>query len=647
MKNLLKITLASIFLTLSSLIICLLFFIKPISETAIHHAGFPNASIGSVSVNLKNITLKNITLDENNKISTVQIFIPISTLLTHRLGGVTIEGAEIYTDPTKKSGGNFSSAKDTLEAGLRHLNAFSMTDSLINIMTPQGLLPVHMDGNLLTQGNNHQWKSSVTAEAPFTKLNGHLTVTLDKGTGTIKSALEINESRLTIPGLEVKRLEGWISADLTSSAPPALNGQMTAGVLKVGKLTLQDTALSLSTDAKKPQLLLTAQAPNNAGDLTLSGMFDTNSNKGTLDFQAHIKDKVHLNATAKIAFDYDPTGQKLRFMGTATPDPALPPLKIYGSHDVSANKGDISLYLPPFSLKPGGAQLTDLLPQAKDYIQDASGDIGMTAHIVWTKTGLATEGDLLLKQVSGTVKGSAISGLNTVLHFDSLLPPSFKNQTVAIGLLDAGLPLTQGLMTLSLNKSNNLTLHNASWAFAKGTITSSPFTISLNDLNTDITLTAQSIDLIDLFKLAPTEGLDATGTVNGTLPLQIRNGNASIVNGVLETTGPGSIRYSPKQVPLFLQDTSKKQIVDLRLALKAFDYESLKLILNGEAGKTQKISLQAKGKNPEFYKGHAVSLNFNVEGPLQSVIKYNPGGSQIPDNILKQLNSYERDHAQP
>jgi hypothetical protein len=34
-----------------------------------------------------------------------------------------------------------------------------------------------------------------------------------------------------------------------------------------------------------------------------------------------------------------------------------------------------------------------------------------------------------------------------------------------------------------------------------------------------------------------------------------------------------------------------------------------------------------------------------VEGPLQNVLKYKPGGSQIPDSIKKQLEEYEKQHA--
>jgi hypothetical protein len=591
-------------------------------------------------------------LDADNRIGSIKVSIPASGLTALRVGDIAVENPVIHIDLTKPSpegGVPVQQRVEQIMGLLAHLNSFAITNGAINLTTPYGELPLKMDGSLAEQTKQYQWKATLSGEAPFAKLDGQLTATIDKGTQASKAHLELGEAKITTDDLDVKRLGGWISAESAPGTLPVLNGQLTAGVIKSGDLTLQGATLSLSTTAEKIQLAMNAAAPNNGGDITLDFKMDNAANKGTLDFQAHVKQKVDLDAAAKMTFDYDPASKKLAFKGTGTPRPGLPDLKIKGEHDAAANTGSVSVDLPPFALKPGGAQLTDILPGAGDYIKETTGTVGMSAHIRWSKKndawGLKTDGQLLLKQFSGMIRESKATDINTVLHFDSLLPPVFTKQTVSVGLLDAGLPLANGELVVGLDRRNAFSLNSATWSFAKGTISSSPFTMSLKDMNTDVTLTAKNIDLVELFKLAPMQGLDATGTVNGTIPLQIRGGNAAVIDGVLETVGPGAIRYSPKEVPAFLQDTTKKQIVDLRVALTAFDYESLKVVINGEAGKTQKISLQAKGKNPGFYEGHPVNLNFNVEGPLQNVIRYNPGGSQIPDNILKQIESYEKEHA--
>ena len=112
----------------------------------------------------------------------------------------------------------------------------------------------------------------------------------------------------------------------------------------------------------------------------------------------------------------------------------------------------------------------------------------------------------------------------------------------------------------------------------------------------------------------------------------------------MESRGSGFIRYNPQDMPAFLRDSSQKQIVDLQVALRAFEFENLKLTLDGTLGKNQKIGISVKGKNPEFYNGYPVALNLNVEGPLENILKYSPGSSQIPDSIRKQMEEYEKNN---
>ena len=158
-----------------------------------------------------------------------------------------------------------------------------------------------------------------------------------------------------------------------------------------------------------------------------------------------------------------------------------------------------------------------------------------------------------------------------------------------------------------------------------------------HDKKADMILTVKNTSLPGLLKLAPIEGLNITGTVSGALPVTLRGDTATIVNGVLSTDGPGSIHYNPQQLPAFLQGSDNPQMETLRSALTAFDYESLKLTLNGAFGQQQKVKLEMKGTNAAFYKGRQVNLNFNVEGPLDNVIRYGPGSSQIPDNIQQKI----------
>ncbi len=341
--------------------------------------------------------------------------------------------------------------------------------------------------------------------------------------------------------------------------------------------------------------------------------------------------------TGVIGFDGEITEKNGAFYAT-----------LKGQHDLRKNVGQLDFNMPPMSFQPRITALKDIIPLSANYAQDVFGTIGTSAQLSWRKNKSTWEtgskAALFLKDVTGTVKNNTVAGINAVLNIDSLLPLAFTEEKLAIGAMNVGLPLNNGVIVASLDTQKKFTLHQAEWTLAGGTLVSTPFSFSLNDMNGQATLTARDLQLAQLFTIAPLDGLTAQGTVQGTLPLEVHNGVVSIKNGVLESMGSGKISYAPQDIPSFLRANGQQQVVDLQVALKAFEFESLKLTIDGTLGKDQKIGLSAKGKNPEFYSGYPVNINLNVEGPLENILKYSPGGRQIPDNIQKQLEEYEQKH---
>ncbi|MDI1226677.1 MAG: YdbH domain-containing protein [bacterium] len=323
--------------------------------------------------------------------------------------------------------------------------------------------------------------------------------------------------------------------------------------------------------------------------------------------------------------------------------------KLEGRHDGNSGKGFLSVSMPPTNFAEGVAQVAMAFPVTQDYFIDGFGSVALSANVTWAKgkngytTG--TTGQLYLKDFTCNVRDNVITGINTVMNLTSLVPLTLQQQTVSVGGLNVGLPLTNGVTVVSLDAKQNFSLHSATWDAVGGKITSTPFMMPLGTMNTSVTLSAKALDLQQLFQIAPLEGLTADGKVDGNIPLQINNGVFSIVNGTLQTTGTGVIRYNPAKPPAFLQNTSQQQIIDLKAALAQFHYDSLGVTINGEIGKSQQVQLRIRGKNPLFYAGKPVNFNLNVEGPIENIIRYNPGSNRIPDTIRKQLETYEANHA--
>lgn len=320
-------------------------------------------------------------------------------------------------------------------------------------------------------------------------------------------------------------------------------------------------------------------------------------------------------------------------------------IKANGRHDSSAQKGSMQTQLVQLQMQEGISSLEEFFPVAGQYVDTVTGTMGAASTFNWNKGKqgwqISQSGQLLLRDLGANYNGFPVQGINTVITLSSLAPPVFDHQQVAIGAFTAGLPLQNGIVTLSMNTQNQLTVHDGHMDMAGGTIGVEPFTLDMNEQNADIVLKADNLDLGQLFAIAPLEGLTAEGRMQGTLPITMRAGNLTLSDGQLNSIGGGAIRYSPRELPAFLKDDTSQQIVDLRTALANFNFSSLKMGLRGDLLKQQTVTLNIEGKNPDFYSGHPVKLNLNVEGPLQNIVRYAPGSKNIPDAIQKQIEQFE------
>lgn len=317
-------------------------------------------------------------------------------------------------------------------------------------------------------------------------------------------------------------------------------------------------------------------------------------------------------------------------------------IKAKGKHNLTTQNGRADINLSPITFMPSVTEPKDISPILSHYdINDVTGTVGFSGTAHWgTKTQLT--GDLLVKNISAnygtTVKAKDI---NTVLHIDNAFPLKIIDQELAVAQLDVGIPLTDGLMTFSVN-DKTLNVKNAQLTLADGKISVTPFSLDMTQWDTETTLKVDNLSLSALFALTATEGLEAEGSVSGEIPISFNKQSIIVKGGILTSQSPGTIRYKPENMPDFLQDNSNPSIADLKAALRNYHYETLRLELSGETGKDQTITLKSSGKNPNFYDGYPVDLNLNLEGAIHNVFKYNLGAYNIPETIRKQIEAYEK-----
>ncbi|MEQ9111243.1 MAG: YdbH domain-containing protein [Rhodospirillaceae bacterium] len=234
----------------------------------------------------------------------------------------------------------------------------------------------------------------------------------------------------------------------------------------------------------------------------------------------------------------------------------------------------------------------------------------------------------------------ALRRLNTAVAFDSVVPLRTDGpQSVAIGLLQAGIPVTDFLGTFALDSTGTLEVDQVSMSFAGGEVTGGPLSLRLDQEETLAELSVTAVSLPALASMTELDGLEATGTLSGRIPIIIRGSNILIESGKLKTSGPGVVKYRTSSSA----DTIAADQGGLSLALQAlqdFRYDSIEVTVSGSVQKELEASLAIKGRNPDLYDGYPIDFNLNLSGELANIIRGSMAGYRVPEAIKRQLMAF-------
>jgi hypothetical protein len=306
-----------------------------------------------------------------------------------------------------------------------------------------------------------------------------------------------------------------------------------------------------------------------------------------------------------------------------------------GRHDPATSQGAVQIAFSDIAFVESGLQPRDLFPALRASVRDATGTLGLKGEIGWNAKGASATARLLIKDFSATVEDMAVQRVNTVLDFDSTRPRAAR-QDIAIALLDVGVPLTDGVIGLRIQPDLKVNIDEATFRLTGGRVYLKDEVYDPSAAHQRLTLNVEGVNLGDLLQMTELEGLSATGTLAGRIPVDLQKGAAVIEGGVLSTGGPGVLRYKPATVPAALQGGG--QGVELMLqALTDFHYSALSLSLDRAADGETKIGLHLKGNNPAVYNGYPLEFNLNLSGKLDRILRDSLKGYRVPDTIQRKM----------
>lgn len=332
-------------------------------------------------------------------------------------------------------------------------------------------------------------------------------------------------------------------------------------------------------------------------------------------------------------------GDALAFAGTLSDITRRLVLDFSGSHDTVTRQGRGRVVAKPITFAPDGLQPRHFFPLLAAHLDDVDGRLALAGPVSWSAAGLAPDLDLLVENLTATTHGVTLTRVNSVVAIERIAPFATPiGQLAAVALVDAGLPLEDGMVIFRL-EGKRLTVARAELKLADGRVTLGETVFDPATERQKIALNVSGVDVSKLVEMAGFEGLSATGTLSGRVPLSMGGGKVTVDHGYLAATAPGRLRYRPDLPPATLRSGGQSMELLLK-ALDNFHYTGLSMTVNGQAGGEITAEFRITGSNPDLYQGYPIELNLNISGALDRILDQALTGYQIPERIRERMAAF-------
>lgn len=289
---------------------------------------------------------------------------------------------------------------------------------------------------------------------------------------------------------------------------------------------------------------------------------------------------------------------------------------VTGGYNVEAQTGRTRV-AGELNFVPGKLELQTLLPVLRGRLTQMNGSAAYVAEAAISQGGLSSSGETTLKNVGFVTTAATFQGLSGTVKLASLLPPYTRGpQTIKVRMLEAGVPLGNGVVTFDMNR-DGLRILDARWPFAEGQIVLVSSGADIFAPDARFNLAVEDVDIEALLRIVEVPGLTATGRIGGKIPIMLQDGDPVLLDGALAAEDRGVIVYVGAGSDLAPGEETKL----LTDALRNFHYTELTGGLSGNANGELVLRLGLRGANPDLYDGYPFAINVKLEGSLADVVR--------------------------
>jgi len=317
-------------------------------------------------------------------------------------------------------------------------------------------------------------------------------------------------------------------------------------------------------------------------------------------------------------------------------------------HNLRQRQGRSRFRFKPLSFDDS-QRLKKLVAPAVAPISLVAGELDLSGEARWRAEAdewqTTVNIDAQLNNLGGAYDEAYFSGANGQLSLQ-VYPDieSKKKQRLSVAQLDAGVENKDLVFEFGLRPSSKgdlpiVDILTAQTQLLQGSVKLKPTAYDLNQQRQTLQLVLENIDLNELVTLQQLDDVQATGRINGVLPIIINNDQISIDDGQMQALAPGGVlRYQANTDAI----QSNKYAETVVLVLRNFHYDALQADTQYQPDGTLILALQLQGNNPDFEQGRQINLNINLE---QNVLKLLES-LRLYDGVSDKLDKRVRDFYQ-